>query len=131
MLARLKRQGITILVSTPYMDEAARCDRIALMRSGHYLTIDTPEAICAAFDRKLYAARSGSMYALLGDLRSYAATVSCYAFGDAHHLTLASGEADIPPLLAWLHGRNHTDVVVEPILPSIEDCFMALGKEDV
>lgn len=131
MLARLKRQGITILVSTPYMDEAARCDRIALMRSGHCLTIDTPEAICGAFDRRLYAARSGSMYALLGDLRSYEATVSCYAFGDAHHLTLASGDADIPHLLAWLHSRNHTGVVVEPILPSIEDCFMALGKEDV
>jgi ABC-type multidrug transport system ATPase subunit len=129
MLGRLKRQGITILVSTPYMDEAARCDRIALMRSGHCLSIDRPEAICRSFDRPLYAARSGRMYALLGDLRAYADTLSCYAFGDSHHLLLASGEQSVPPLLDWLRERNHADASLEPIPPSIEDCFMELGKE--
>jgi ABC-type multidrug transport system ATPase subunit len=113
------------------MDEAARCDRIALMRSGHCLSIDTPEAICRSFDKHLYAARSGKMYALLGDLRSYAGTLSCYAFGDSHHLVLGAGEPAIPPLLDWLRDRNHADAVIEPIPPGIEDCFMELGKESV
>ena len=68
MLDRLKRQGITILVSTPYMDEASRCDRIALVRSGECLSIDTPVGIRTSFDRRLYAVRCASMYKLLGDV---------------------------------------------------------------
>ena len=68
MLDRLKPQGIRILVSTPYMDEASRCDRIALVRSGECLSIDTPVGIRTSFDRRLYAVRCASMYKLLGDL---------------------------------------------------------------
>ena len=71
MLDRLKRQGITILVSTPYMDEASRCDRIALVRSGECLSINTPVGIRTSFDRRLYAVRCASMYKLLGDLREF------------------------------------------------------------
>jgi ABC-type multidrug transport system ATPase subunit len=124
MLGRLKRQGITIIVSTPYMDEAARCDRIALMYSGQCLSINTPEAICSSFDTKLYAVRSDSMYALLGDLRNYRGTLSCYAFGDSHHLTLKQGEQDTSHLSAYLRGKGHTGVNIEQISAGIEDWFM-------
>jgi ABC-type multidrug transport system ATPase subunit len=130
MLGRLKQQGITIIVSTPYMDEAARCDRIALMHSGCCLSIDTPESICRAFDQRLYAVSADKMYALLGDLRNYKGTVSCYAFGDAHHLVLPPGEADDDTQLSdYLQNKGHTGVRIEPITPGVEDCFMALGKE--
>jgi ABC-type multidrug transport system ATPase subunit len=127
MLDRLKQQGITILVSTPYMDEASRCDRIALMRSGRCLSIDTPERIRKAFGKPLYAVRADRMYALLNDLRNCEATHSCYAFGDSHHLTLKSGKEDITHLQAWLHGKGYGDVRIEPIAPSIEDCFIMMN----
>lgn len=78
MLDRLKRQGITIMVSTPYMDEASRCDRIALMRGGRCLSVDTPEGIRSTFDNYLYAVRSASMYKLLLDLRTYPDADSCF-----------------------------------------------------
>lgn len=133
MLRRLKTEGITMLVSTPYMDEAARCDRIALMRGGRCLTVDTPEGIRQSFRRPLWAARSGRMYALLKDLRAFPATASCFAFGDAHHLTFGDDvlrqqgrEALLASLAHFLNARGHTDVRIDPIAPGIEDCFMAL-----
>ena len=127
MLDRLKRQGITILVSTPYMDEASRCDRIALVRSGECLSIDTPVGIRTSFDRRLYAVRCASMYKLLGDLREFPDTNSCFAFGDAHHLTLRrDGEDVMRRLQEYLKGKGYADVSIERLEPSVEDCFMAL-----
>ena len=136
MLDRLKEQGITILVSTPYMDEASRSDRIALMRSGQCLSVDTPAGIRASFDRPLFAVRSASMYKLLTDLREFPRTYSCFAFGDAHHLTLQphgwNGKNSLPEedtkaaIIRFLSGRGHTEIFIQAVEPSIEDCFMAL-----
>jgi ABC-type multidrug transport system ATPase subunit len=124
MLARLSGQGITIVVSTPYMDEAARCDRIAMMYCGRCLSIDTPAAICRSFDALLYAVRSDNMYALLGDLRGYKGAISCYAFGHSHHLTLGRGEEGTADVLNYIHAKGHTGVSILPIAPGIEDWFM-------
>ncbi|WFE83411.1 ABC transporter ATP-binding protein [Parabacteroides chongii] len=126
MLDRLKKQGITILVSTPYMDEASRCDRIALMRSGRCLSVDTPAGIRASFGRQLWIVRSAAMYKLLVDLRAFPGTYSCYAFGDAHHLTLKEDGREMDALKQYLKGKGYTDVTIEPVMPSVEDCFMAL-----
>ncbi len=127
MLARLKAQGITILVSTPYMDEASLCDRIALMRDGRFLTIDTPEAIRASFGRGLWSARASDMPALLRDIREWEGTESCFAFGDVHHLTVGPGR-EIRQLEAFLRAKGHADVNIRAIDPSIEDCYMQLEK---
>ncbi|MEG1544943.1 MAG: ABC transporter ATP-binding protein [Tannerellaceae bacterium] len=130
MLDRLRAQGITILVSTPYMDEASRCDRIALMRDGRCLSVDTPIGIRAAFDGQLWAVRSLPMYSLLKELRAYVGTASCYAFGDAHHLILKEQAEDAEsPIRAYLAALGRTDVHIARIEPTIEDCFMQLGKE--
>src|SRR4051812_9050753 len=94
MLKRLKQQGITIMVSTPYMDEAALCDRIALIQTGTILSIDTPEKIVSAYDGKLFAIKSESMYKLLNDLRSYENTLSCFTFGEYHHLLFKNEAGD-------------------------------------
>lgn len=126
MLDRLKKQGITILVSTPYMDEASRCDRIALMRSGRCLSVDTPVGIRSSFGRHLWTVRASSMYKLLVDLRSFPGTYSCYAFGDAHHLTLKEDGCEMDDLMQFLRGKGYTDVTIESVEPSVEDCFMAL-----
>ncbi|WP_075557930.1 ABC transporter ATP-binding protein [Parabacteroides timonensis] len=126
MLDRLKKQGITILVSTPYMDEASRCDRIALMRSGRCLSVDTPVGIRSSFGRQLWTVRSSAMYRLLVDLRAFSSTYSCYAFGDAHHLTLKEDGGEMDALKQYLKGKGYTDVTIESVEPSVEDCFMAL-----
>lgn len=127
MLDRLKKQGITILVSTPYMDEASRCDRIALMRSGRCLSVDTPVGIRSSFGRHLWTVRSAAMYKLLNDLRAFPGTYSCYAFGDSHHLTLKEDGKEMDALKHYLKDKGYADVEIEPLEPTVEDCFMALA----
>lgn len=126
MLKKLKAKGITILVSTPYMDEASLCDRVALIQDGHILDIDSPEHIIQKFDRPLWAVKSQEMYRLLTDLRAFDYTEGCFAFGDAHHLTLKKGFNDIDAVIDFLNKKQHQDLEIKPIQPSIEDCFMAL-----
>ena len=124
MLKRLKEQGITILVSTPYMDEAKLCDRIALIQNGNILEIDTPQNIVDRFDDHLYAVRSDNMFKLLTDLRSFPKTKSCFAFGDKHHLVLNDNNFDLNELNTYL--KNQTNLEIKKIEPGIEDCFMGL-----
>ena len=124
MLKRLKEQGISILVSTPYMDEAKICDRIALIQNGNILEIDTPQNIVDRFDKNLYAVRSDNMFELLKDLRSFPETESCFAFGDKHHLVLKDNNFDLNELRTYL--QNQTNLEIKKIEPGIEDCFMRL-----
>ena len=126
MLKRLKQQGISILVSTPYMDEAKLCDRIALIQNGKLLEIDTPQNIVDRFDNNLYAVRSDNMFGLLTDLRSFSKTKSCFAFGDKHHLVLNDNNFDLNELKTYL--QNQSNLEIKKIEPGIEDCFMRLMK---
>lgn len=130
MLKRLKNEGITILVSTPYMDEASLCDRIALIQNGRFLKIDTPEAIVKQFDADLWAMRSNNMSKLLTDLRQHPQVLSCFAFGDSHHVTLQKGNSDIDGLKSFLAQKGHTSVEIEKIEATVEDCFMELATSD-
>ena len=124
MLKRLKAQGISILVSTPYMDEAKLCDRIALMQSGKILEVDTPQNIVDRFDHNLHAIRSDNMFDLLIQLRNYPKTESCFAFGDKHHLVLKKNNFDLNELKTYL--QNQKGLEIKKIEPGIEDCFMRL-----
>lgn len=129
MLKRLKEQGITILVSTPYMDEATMCDRIALVQSGRILAVDTPESIIARYPEKLYGVRSGELPRLLLDLRAYENTLSCFSFGEYLHLSFRNDhEHAVQELKAYLDRKGHRDVHVRTEIPTIEDCFIRLLK---
>lgn len=135
MLKRLKEQEITILVSTPYMDEAARCDRIALMQSGKILSVDTPGNISEAYEGKLFAVKADSdepaksKYSLIRDLESYSDTKSCYAFGEFIHLSFnRENDASDQNLTEYLRDAGHKDIVVKKIKPGIEDRFIQLLK---
>lgn len=128
MLKKLKQQDITILVSTPYMDEAMLCDRIALIQSGRFLEIDTPAQMISQFQESLWAVRSGSMFALLSDLRSHTAIKSCFAFGDVHHITITADKVTLEQLEEYLHQKGHRQIEIKPITASIEDCYMQLAK---
>jgi ABC-type multidrug transport system ATPase subunit len=132
MLKNLQQQGITILVSTPYMDEAALCDRIALIQQGSFLTIDTPASIAAGYQHKIMAINSRDMSQLLKDLREIPEIVSCYAFGDSHHVSYETKtEFSAVKLSALLKEKGHRDIIIREIEPGIEDCFMALSEEVV
>ncbi len=127
-LARLRRTGMTIVVSTAYMDEANRCDRVAMMRSGRFLKVDTPSDIVAGFDRRLLAVRSDEMFRLLQDLRSMEEVVKCYTFGDTHHVVLKENAACAPDEIGHrLTGKyGHTGVQVREQAATLEDCYMNL-----
>ncbi len=131
MLKRLKQQGITILVSTPYMDEAKLCERIALMQQGRLMSVNTPDNIVKDFPAKLYAVKSKNVYALLIDLRQLAEVQSCYAFGEFLHVTLKSDKVDGEDWLRHVAERKgHEQVLVKLIEPSIEDSFIRLMNEE-
>ena len=91
MLGKLQQEGITIVVSTPYMDEANLCDRIALIKGGRFLQIDTPQNIRQGFSAPLWAVRSEKMHRLLDDVRAFPGVDNCYAFGETHHFTACEG----------------------------------------
>lgn len=125
MLAKLRKHNITILVSTPYMDEAMRCDRVALIQDGRILAIDAPQKIRDGFSRKLYAVKSAEKFKLINSLRKYPQTITAYAFGDSVHVTLADDSVDAP-LYDFLAKEGLKDVVAEEIKAGIEDRFLEL-----
>jgi len=126
MLKRLKQQGITILVSTPYMDEATRCERIALMQSGNILSVDTPGNIAKKFPEKLFAVKADNMGKLLDGLRNTRFVKTCNAFGSHHHVTMDNGGLTMDNLKRQLIESGHKKVEINEITPSIEDCFIHL-----
>jgi ABC-type multidrug transport system ATPase subunit len=129
MLKKLKAQGITILVSTPYMDEASLCDRIALIQKGKFLSIDTPQNIVNQYKNQLWAVRSMNMSKLLNGLRSNKSFENCFAFGDSHHVSIENKKLDIKTLEEYLLKCGHTDIEITEIQPTIEDCFMEISKD--
>ena len=127
MLRQLQQQGITILVSTPYMDEATRCERIALLQGGKILSIDTPNNIVGAYPRPLFAVKSDAIHSLLNDLRAYAPVLSSYAFGEFVHVTFRQDQPNIEAALRdYLSVRQHAGIVLKRIQPTIEDRFIDL-----
>ena len=125
MLAKLRKHNITILVSTPYMDEAMRCDRVALIQNGRILSVDTPQKIREAFSRKLYTVRSRQKYKLLCTIRDFPGTHSAFPFGDSVHVTFQNELIDIS-LQEFLKKQGLTDAVVQEAEAGIEDRFLEL-----
>jgi len=128
MLKNLKKEGITILVSTPYMDEATLCDRIALMMNGEILKIDTPGEIINQFDKTLWKVHGKDMHRLLYDIREHEGINSCFAFGDSLHVTTRRRDMKPEELSSFLVGKGHSELTIETIEAGIEDCFMDLMK---
>jgi len=148
MLRRLKEQEITILVSTPYMDEASLCDRIALINKGEFISIDTPQNIIANFTEPLYSVEGDDMYQMLLALRKNLIVKTCFAFGDTLHVTLKEErrkekEEKSPSILEgvacearqgslyeignYLIEHGFKNITIKQIKPNIEDCYMNLA----
>jgi len=126
MLKKLKAQNITILVSTPYMDEASLCDRVALIQDGKILSVNTPRGIIDDFGKPLLAAKSDKMHQLLLELKKTEGVEDAYPFGEYHHIVIRRGEeANTKKLLEQI---SLPAFEIHPVAPGIEDCFMALMK---
>lgn len=130
MLKRLKEKGITILVSTPYMDEAALCDRIALIQEGKILTIDSPQNIVANHKKKIYDISASDTYKLILDLKKYPTSGSVYAFGEYIHYTDTKENFNADDLKEYLVANNHSQIEIYLTDATIEDVFMDLAVSD-
>jgi ABC-2 type transport system ATP-binding protein len=130
LLAELKASGLPIVVSTPYMDEAGRCDRVALIHKGRILDVDTPAAISAKYRLPLIAVRARERYRLIRALRAFTHAAAAHPFGEDVHYTdtreHAAPDAVADELLAYLRREGFADAAAVPIAPGIEDSFMAL-----
>ena len=128
LLKRLRDDGLPIVVSTPYMDEASLCDRVSLMQDGKLLVTDRPAEIGRRYPKSLFAVRGGDVLGLLGALRRFPHAAAVWPFGEALHYT--DERAEIGPdavareLEAWVESAGLTEVSIQPIAASIEDSFM-------
>jgi ABC-type multidrug transport system ATPase subunit len=126
MLKRLQSHGITILVSTPYMDEARLCDKIALIQNGSVMKISTPEQVINQYRLGLFSVSSTDVYRLLHDLQEIPGAHSVHAFGQTAHVAFEEGSLSEEAILNFLTIKEHQVVKIKRINPTIEDCFMEL-----
>jgi ABC-type multidrug transport system ATPase subunit len=130
MLRKLRKHNITVLVSTPYMDEAMKCDRVALIQNGRILSVDNPEKIRQSLTKKLFMIKANERFNLITALREYPPTYSAYTFGDSVHVTF-SAEIDYDSLFEYLKQKGITDITIGEAEAGIEDRFLELMEENV
>ena len=129
ILKRLSGDGISVLVSTPYMDEARLCDRIGLIFKGEMLAVDSPNNLIRQYDKKLVAFRARDMFRLLRVIREESDIYSCFTFGDSLHVTFKENDYPVERLAASLRSAGHIEVVWNEIEAGIEDYFMMLTND--
>jgi len=129
MLSKLKHHNITIIVSTPYMDEAVRCDRIALIQNGSILSIDKPQSVKDGFSRKLFSVKGSEKYRLLIALRQHQAVLTAFPFGDSVHVTMAEERIE-ESLYDHLRKAGISNVAIKETAPGIEDRFLELMEKE-
>jgi len=129
MLKKLKNEGVTIVVSTPYMEEAGLCDRVALMQFGKIMKIAPPRQIIDEYHRNLFSVKAENTYKLIEDLHRFPETGSAFPFGQSVHFTASSPAFSPQTLIDFLVKNGHRNPDVRPIQPGIEDCFMELMSE--
>lgn len=132
MLKRLKNEGITILVATPYMDEANLCDRIALLQSGKVLTINTPKNISASFPHPILKVKASKMSTMIKSLTSLPGVISCHGFGEYAHVVVEKGnDKIIDSIKEHLKAQHLEEIVVKKSEPTIEDVFISFSRNGV
>lgn len=129
MLRSLACKGMTIMVSTSYMDEAALCDRVAMINKGRIMLTDTPKNICKQASHNLYEARSRNIFPLLGALRSLPGVDDCYTFGASLHFKASPGFS-ISDAMRSLREAGIGDVEIAPARGDVEDLFINLSQDD-
>ena len=124
ILHRLKNEGITIFVSTPYMDEASICDRIALIQEGKIFSVNTPENLVKNYPHQLFAIKSENMFKLLIDLDDFVHTIRAYPFGEYHHVIFSENDGIQPMIQDFLRKEGHNQIAISKADVTVEDCFL-------
>lgn len=130
MLKKVQKTGITIVVSTPYMDEASLCDRVALMQNGELLQVDAPQNIRESFPKKLFAVKAENHYQLINDLKEADQVYSVFPFGQYLHLTLHDDDENTEEIEKYLKQKGHEKIEIMPANAGIEDVFMHLMQSN-
>ncbi len=125
MLKKLRQYNITIIVSTPYMDEAMKCDRVALIQEGHILTVDHPQGIRDGFSRRMFRVKAPDKYKLILALRKFSGINTAFPFGDSIHVTFRSDALD-NSIYKFLESEGIEHVFIEEAGAGIEDRFLEL-----
>ncbi len=125
MLGKLKAHNITVVVSTPYMNEATLCDRVALIRNGNILSVDTPQKITAGFSKPLFKVKSAEKHRLITAIKNYPGTLTAWPFGEYVHITLKDDQ-QAEPLILFLKEQGITDATITETVAGIEDRFLEL-----
>lgn len=133
LLKKMQKMGMTIIVSTPYMDEAALCDRVALMQNGNLLAVDTPNNIVKSYKGSLFAVKAYNMHKLLDDLGSLGDTSQVFRFGETIHITSTINDDKVymESVNKQLIDKGYKDISIHKVNPVIEDCFLSLMDKDV
>ena len=129
MLERIRKSGVTVFVSTPYMDEASLCDRLAMIRGGEIIGTGTPGQIISAYPYRLLSVEGDRIYPLLKRLRETEGVISCFSFGASLHLAYDPEKTEASGILAAIRESGLEDCKVKEISPGIEDCFMQLARK--
>lgn len=129
LLKGLKQKGITIVISTPYMDEAGMCDQVALIQKGRIMTSDEPAEVIRKNSLELYSVQAKDKYRLLKDLRSYPDAASVFPFGQDIHYSSKTEQPDLEKMKTYLNNNGHEEVSIQPITAGIEDVFMHLMEK--
>ena len=127
MLKRIKESGVTIMISTPYMDEVSRCDRIAMILDGKIIGQGTPAEIVARYPDRMYSASGENLFEILGILRHVDGVLNCSSFGSECHVSVAQDGPDETVLAKSLEDAGISGCTVKRISPGIEDCFIRLS----
>jgi ABC-type multidrug transport system ATPase subunit len=129
LLNEIKKQNIAVLVSTPYMDEATRCDRIALMKEGKIITINTPGKIIENYRGQLYSLKTTTIFNLLNCMQKCSIPCSYYPYGEFMHVSFYSENFNLQNFKNFLEANNQAFSELTQISPTVEDCFIELVKE--
>ena len=130
MLDKLKKDGITIFVSTPYMDEASLCDRIALIQNGSILSIDTPSGLIQNFKYPVFGVRTDNMTTALKQLSQQPGMQNIFPFGEYMHIIDERSTLSVEQISRFLSEHQHQNIDVRQIKPEVEDVFIQLMKEN-
>ena len=125
----LHEQGMTVMVSTSYMDEASRCGRIAMIDKGRILCVDTPENLIAGLGGTLWSAEAADMYRLLDAMRTLPEVKECYTFGATLHVVTTPAFAPADALKS-LASMGLTNARIFPAQGTVEDMFIKLMNNE-
>ena len=130
-LLQLKEQRIPVVVSTPYMDEAVRCDKIAMIYKGKIMQTGTPQSIVDGFSGTLLSVSSNDRHQLKEQINKLEGVQSSFSFGDALHVAFRTDKTDALQYVNKHLKQGLKQFVARQIEPGIEDCFLQLmGKDD-